>query len=174
MVESMAKKSVKTKRAGKKTAAKKVAKTAAGAKHGPAESASEQHVSLLKGLYKRWAETKGGNADEIVDLLADDVVWRSIANGLHGLNFAKEPLTKPNVRSYFENLGKDWELVFFDIERIIAQNHTVVVIAECSFRHRRTGKSFMSPKVDIWDFKRGKVVGFFEFFDTASAIRSAL
>jgi ketosteroid isomerase-like protein len=131
-------------------------------------------VVLIKGIYKRWSETKGGNVDEILNTLADDVVWRSIANGLHGLNFAKEPLTKPNVRGYFESLGKDWELVFFDVERIIAQNNTVVVVAECSFRHRRTGKSFMSPKVDIWDFRRGKVVGFFEYFDTASAIRSAL
>jgi ketosteroid isomerase-like protein len=172
MVESMAKKSAKARRAAKK-ALPRTAKTAA-SKRAPAEAPAEQHLALLKGIYKRWGETKGGNVDEILNLLADDVVWRSIANGLHGLNFAKEPLTKPNVRSYFENLSKDWELVFFDVERMIAQNHTVVVVAECSFRHRRTGKSFMSPKVDIWDFKRGKVVGFFEYFDTASAIRSAL
>jgi ketosteroid isomerase-like protein len=169
----MVKKPTKAKRAAKKAVAGK-AKASASAKRPPQESAVEQHAALLKGVYKRWAETKGGNVDEILNLLADDVIWRSIANGLHGLNFAKEPLTKPNVRSYFENLGKDWELVFFDVERMIAQNHTVVVVAECSFRHRRTGKSFMSPKVDIWDFKRGKVVGYFEFFDTASAIRSAL
>jgi ketosteroid isomerase-like protein len=109
-----------------------------------------------------------------VALLADDAVWRSIANGLHGLSFAREPLTKANVRTYFENLFKDWELVFFDVERMVAQANTVVVISEASFRHRRTGKSFMSPKVDIWDFKRGKVVAFCEYFDTASAIRSAL
>jgi ketosteroid isomerase-like protein len=171
MVESMAKKSAKARRAAKK-ASPRTAKIAS--KRASAEAPAEQHLALLKGIYKRWGETKGGNVDEILTLLADDVVWRSIANGLHGLNFAKEPLTKPNVRSYFENLGKDWELVFFDVERMIAQNHTVVVVAECSFRHRRTGKSFMSPKVDIWDFKRGKVVGFFEYFDTASAIRSAL
>jgi ketosteroid isomerase-like protein len=169
----MAKKSAKTKHAAKKSAAK-IAKKTPAAKRAPAESPADQHVALLKGIYKRWAETKGGNFEEIINLLADDVVWRSIANGLHGLNFAKEPLTKPNVRGYFENLGKDWELVFFDVERMIAQNNTVVVVAECSFRHRRTGKSFMSPKVDIWDFKRGKAVGFFEYFDTASAIRSAL
>jgi uncharacterized protein len=169
----MTKKPTKAKRTAKKAVAGK-AKAPATAKRAPAESAGEQHTALLKGIYKRWAETKGGNVDEILNILADDVIWRSIANGLHGLNFAKEPLTKPNVRSYFENLGKDWELVFFDVERMIAQNHTVVVVAECSFRHRRTGKSFMSPKVDIWDFKRGKVVGYFEFFDTASAIRSAL
>ena len=169
----MAKKSAKTKHAAKKSAAKTAKKTPA-AKRAPAESPADQHVALLKGIYKRWAETKGGNFEEIINLLADDVVWRSIANGLHGLNFAKEPLTKPNVRGYFENLGKDWELVFFDVERMIAQNNTVAVVAECSFRHRRTGMSFMSPKVDIWDFKRGKVIGFFEYFDTASAIRSAL
>jgi uncharacterized protein len=169
----MAKKPAKPKRAAKKPAPKH-AKAAPPAKRAPTESPAEQNIALLRGLYKRWAETKGGNIDEILGLLAEDVVWRSIANGLHGLNFAKEPLTKPNVRSYFENLGKDWELVFFDVERMIAQNNSVVVIAECSFRHRRTGKSFMSPKVDIWDFRRGKVVAFFEYFDTASAIRSAL
>ncbi|HEY7747466.1 MAG TPA: nuclear transport factor 2 family protein [Aestuariivirgaceae bacterium] len=167
----MAKKSAKAKPVAKKSLSKK-AKTSA--KRAPPEGATDQYVALLKGIYKRWGETKGGNVGEILSLLADDVVWRSIANGLHGLNFAKEPLTKPNVRGYFESLSNDWELVFFDVERIIAQNHTVVVVAECSFRHRRTGKSFMSPKVDIWDFKRGKVVGFFEYFDTASAIRSAL
>jgi ketosteroid isomerase-like protein len=169
----MAKKLAKTKHATKKTVAK-IAKKIPAAKRAPPEGPPDQHVALLKGIYKRWAETKGGNFEEIINLLADDVAWRSIANGLHGLNFAKEPLTKTNVRGYFENLGKDWELVFFDVERMIAQNNTVVVVAECSFRHRRTGKSFMSPKVDIWDFKRGKVVGFFEYFDTASAIRSAL
>jgi uncharacterized protein len=169
----MVKKSAKAKRAAKKPAAKH-AKAAPVAKRAATDIPADQHVALLKGLYKRWAETKGGNVDEILGLLADDVIWRSIANGLHGLNFAKEPLTKANVRSYFENLGKDWELVFFDVERMIAQNNSVVVVAECSFRHRRTGKSFMSPKVDIWDFKRGKVVAFFEYFDTASAIRSAL
>jgi uncharacterized protein len=169
----MAKKSAKPKRVVKKAAAKP-AKGVPAAKRPPTETPADQYLVLLRGLYKRWAETKGGNVDEILGLLADDVVWRSIANGLHGLNFAKEPLTKPNVRSYFENLGKDWELVFFDVERMIAQNNSVVVVAECSFRHRRTGKSFMSPKVDIWDFRRGKVVAFFEYFDTASAIRSAL
>lgn len=170
----MAKKSAKTQRVAKKHVQKK-AKPASAAKRAPATAGpEEQMLALIKGIYKRWSETKGGNVDEILNILADDVVWRSIANGLHGLNFAKEPLTKPNVRGYFENLGKDWELVFFDVERIISQGHTVVVVAECSFRHRRTGKSFMSPKVDIWDFRRGKVVGFFEYFDTASAIRSAL
>jgi ketosteroid isomerase-like protein len=169
----MAKKSAKTQHAAKKPVQKKT-KPGSAAKRAPAAGSEEQLVALVKGIYKRWSETKGGNVDEILNILADDVVWRSIANGLHGLNFAKEPLTKPNVRSYFESLGKDWELVFFDVERIIAQGNTVVVVAECSFRHRRTGKSFMSPKVDIWDFRRGKVVGFFEYFDTASAIRSAL
>jgi ketosteroid isomerase-like protein len=170
----MAKKSAKSQRAAKKPVQKKL-KPSPAAKRAPVVAGSqEQLVALIKGIYKRWSETKGGNVDEILNTLADDVVWRSIANGLHGLNFAKEPLTKPNVRGYFESLGKDWELVFFDVERIIAQNNTVVVVAECSFRHRRTGKSFMSPKVDIWDFRRGKVVGFFEYFDTASAIRSAL
>ncbi|HEU4500004.1 MAG TPA: hypothetical protein VFR60_11785, partial [Sphingomicrobium sp.] len=74
----MAKKSAKAKRATKKVVRKTIKPTAS-AKRAPAESAAEQHVALLKGVYKRWGETKGGNVDEILDLLADDAVWRSIA-----------------------------------------------------------------------------------------------
>jgi ketosteroid isomerase-like protein len=170
----MAKKPSKSRHAVKKAAPKK----APGRNVKPAKAVAAQHnddnLAFLKDYYKKWGETKGGNFDEIIQNLADDVVWRSIANGLQGLNFAKEPLTKPAVRGYFENLFRDWELVFFDVERFIGQGNSVVVLAECSFRHRRTGKSFMSPKADVWDFRRGKVVGFCEFFDTASAIRSAL
>lgn len=171
----MAKKPAKSKQGAKKLPAKKphANKEAKSGKSSAAPN-NEQDVNFLKDFYKKWSETKGGNFEEILQHLADDVVWRSISNGLQGLNFAKEPLTKPAIRSYFENLFKDWELVFFDVERFISQGHAVVVVAECSFRHRRTGKSFMSPKVDIWDFKRGKIVGFCEYFDTASAIRSAL
>jgi ketosteroid isomerase-like protein len=168
----MAKKPAKSRHSAKKPASGKASSTK-NAKAAPAPSA-DQHLSFLKDYYKKWGETKGGNFDDVLHNLADDVVWRSIANGLQGLNFAKEPLTKPGVRGYFENLFRDWELVFFDVERIIGQGNTVVVLAECSFRHRRTGKSFMSPKADVWDFRRGKIVGFCEFFDTASAIRSAL
>ncbi|MDP9137740.1 MAG: nuclear transport factor 2 family protein [Pseudomonadota bacterium] len=172
----MAKKAAKPKRGAKKTTIRPAnRKPAAKSSSKPAgNQAGDAHLATLKGLYKRWSETKGANFEEIMALLADDAVWRSIANGLHGLSFAREPLNKGNVRTYFENLFKDWELVFFDVERMVAQANTVVVISEASFRHRRTGKSFMSPKVDVWDFKRGKVVGFFEYFDTASAIRSAL
>jgi ketosteroid isomerase-like protein len=171
----MAKKAIKSTRAAKKTGARAVRKAdAKSSAKAAASQTGDAHVTTLKGLYKRWSETKGGNFEEIVGMLADDAVWRSIANGLHGLSFAKEPLSKANVRTYFENLFKDWELVFFDVERMVAQANTVVVISEASFRHRRTGKSFMSPKVDVWDFKRGKVVGYCEYFDTASAIRSAL
>jgi ketosteroid isomerase-like protein len=172
----MAKKASKPKRSAKKPGTKPASRkpAAKSSPKGAGNQPSDVHLATLKGVYKRWSETKGGNFEEIMGLLADDAVWRSIANGLHGLSFAREPLTKTNVRTYFEALFKDWELVFFDVERMVAQANTVVVISEASFRHRRTGKSFMSPKVDVWDFKRGKVVGYCEYFDTASAIRSAL
>jgi hypothetical protein len=38
----------------------------------------DANLATLKGLYKRWSETKGGNFEEIMTLLADDAVWRSI------------------------------------------------------------------------------------------------
>ena len=32
----------------------------------------------------------------------------------------------------------------------------------------------MTPKADVWEFKRGKAVSFFEYFDTATVVRNAL
>lgn len=137
-------------------------------------SASQNPMDQLKRVYKNWHETKGGNADEMIALLAEDATWGSIANGTHGIEFARELLSRSNVMNYFERFAKDWEVIFCRVERMISEGNSIVVLTETSWRHKRTGKMFMTPKVDVWDFRRGKAVSYFEYFDTASAVRNAL
>lgn len=159
-------------------AAKVTAKTTAKpVKAAPAQATKANTgdpAAVLKQIYKNWHDTKGGNAAEMIALLAEDATWGSIANGTHGIEFARELLSRNNVHNYFERFAKDWEVVFCRVERIITEGSTVVVLSEASWKHKRTGKAFMTPKADVWEFKRGKVVSFFEYFDTATVVRNAL
>ncbi|MDP4823855.1 MAG: nuclear transport factor 2 family protein [Aestuariivirgaceae bacterium] len=184
-------KALKSKKPVKKAAVEKpkakakapvaAAKTAVkGAKAARSASASAPPPSnagpaaVLKHVYKRWHDTKGGNAAEFIALLAEDATWGSIANGTLGIEFARELLSRNNVQNYFERFAKDWEVVFCRIERVITEGSTVVVLSEASWKHKRTGKAFMTPKADVWEFKRGKAISFFEYFDTATVVRNAL
>ena len=160
-----------------KSAAKTTAKPVKAAPAAPAAAAKVNTagpVAVLKQIYKNWHETKGGNAAEMIALLAEDATWGSIANGTHGIEFARELLSRNNVHNYFERFAKDWEVVFCRVERMITEGNTVVVLSEASWKHKRTGKAFMTPKADVWEFKRGKAVSFFEYFDTATVVRNAL
>ena len=51
----------------------------------------------------------------------------------------------------------------------IADGDRVVVLSTCAFRHRGSGKVAESPKADVYRFRDGQIVEFFEFFDTAAA-----
>ena len=63
----------------------------------------------------------------------------------------------------------DWELIHFTPEEFIADGDRVVVLSSVAFRFRATGKVAESPKADVFRFRDGKIVEFFEFFDTARA-----
>jgi ketosteroid isomerase-like protein len=52
----------------------------------------------------------------------------------------------------------------------VVQGNNVAVVCECCWRHNTTGQIVHSPKLDLWKFKGGKAIEFFEFFDTDQAI----
>ena len=55
----------------------------------------------------------------------------------------------------------------FTVDEFIAQGDRVVALGSTGWRDRKTGKSFDTPKVDIWRLKDGRAVEFMEFYDTA-------
>ena len=46
-----------------------------------------RNKELLRGAYARWQETKGGSVDDWMKLLADDITFGSIAEGLAPATF---------------------------------------------------------------------------------------
>ena len=121
--------------------------------------------------YKNWRETKGGNVDEVLGLMADDVQMRSIAQPQVPHALTEHRSSKDQAREYFEVLSRDWEMIDFPQDKIVADRDTIVWVGRCSWRNRQTGQEIDTPKVDIWTFRDGKAVDFFELYDTLAFAR---
>ena len=133
----------------------------------------DSNVARLREAYRLWHETRGGSVEHWMDLLADDIDFRSLAGGAQPLEFTGGGGSKAEVRAYFEGLARDWDMVHFTVEEFIAQRDRVVMLGRCAFTNRNTGKLVETPKVDIWRFADGKAVSFMEFYDTAGVYDAA-
>ena len=49
----------------------------------------------------------------------------------------------------------------------------VQALAEVSFTNKKTGRTFVSPKADLWRFAHRKATEFYEYYDTASVFAAA-
>jgi uncharacterized protein len=128
------------------------------------------NVGKLRRAYQLWHDTRGSSAQHWLDLMADNVRMRSLTAGAPGMDFTKANHGKAEAAQYFAGLSADWEMIHFTPAEFIAQGDRVVVLSTCAFRHRKTGKVAESPKADVFRFRDGRIVEFFEFFDTARAL----
>lgn len=134
----------------------------------------ERNVEKLQKGYAAWSVSKGDAIDYWIDLLDPNIQWCSIVDeSSPGMTFAADCRSKDAVRSYFNNLGAIWEMIFFSLDDMIAEDDRVVVMGHCKWRNRDTGKSVETRKVDFFRFTNGKIVEFREYFDTAKAIAAA-
>jgi ketosteroid isomerase-like protein len=136
--------------------------------------ANEAAVEKLKAVYARWHETKGGCVDEWLALLDDNVKFGSVAAGTVHLAFATTYSNKQALGAYFDGLLESWDMLHFTPHEFIVQGDAVAMRGVMSWRNKRTGKVFTSPKADFWRFRDGKAVEFFDFFDTAGAQAAAI
>ena len=137
---------------------------------------SNPHVVALRHAYRRWRETKGGSADEILALFDDRIEMRSVLNPDNvPSELAGRHVTKAEAADYFAALARDWEMLDYLVDQFVADGEygeDVVVIGRCSWRHRATGAIVDTPKVDIWRFEFGKVTRFTEMFDSLGFARA--
>jgi ketosteroid isomerase-like protein len=130
-------------------------------------SEETRNVALLKDAYSLWHETKGKSVDHWMNLFADSIEFGSIAQSVQSAPYMTMYEDKTALRSYFEGITRDWEMIEFRPEHFVAQGDRVVMMGRCSWRARKTGKTVWSPKADSFRFSGGKIIEFFEYFDTA-------
>ena len=134
------------------------------------------HVVALREAYRRWRETKGGSAEEILALFDDRIEMRSVlAREDVPTELAGRHVTKQEAADYFAALARDWEMLDYVVDQFIADGEygeDVVMIGRCAWRHRATGAVVDTPKVDIWRFEFGKATRFTEMFDSLAFARA--
>lgn len=131
---------------------------------------TEENVKILREGYKLWNNSKAESVDYWMNLIADDVKWHSLADGAAGMEFTRACSCKNDVVHYFEELGKEWEMIHYTVFEFIAQSDRVVMVGNCAWKNKRTGKALETPKVDVIRMRDSKIVEFQEFYDTAKAI----
>lgn len=127
------------------------------------------HVIALREAYRRWRETRGGSAGEILALFDERVEMRSVLDSDMPSELAGTHRSRAEAADYFAALAHDWEMLDYVVDQLIADGEygdDVVMIGRCSWRHRATGAVVDTPKVDIWHFEFGKATRFTEMFDS--------
>lgn len=130
-------------------------------------SEESQNVAILKEAYRLWHETKGRSVDHWMTICADELEFGSIGQSVKSAPYMTLYESKEKLGEYFRGLARDWEMIEFRPEHFVAQLDRVVMLGRCSWRCRATNKTVWSPKADSFRFAKGKIIEFFEYFDTA-------
>jgi ketosteroid isomerase-like protein len=126
------------------------------------------NVETLKPIYQRWGDSKGGSVDEFMNLCADNIAFGSLAQGApEGARYLTAYDGRSALKDYFAGLARDWEMLDWRTNEFIAQGDRVVVLVQCKWKYKKTGKVVSTPKADVWRFANGKAVEFYEYYDTA-------
>ena len=129
-------------------------------------------LDKLKAAFQAWHETRGGSIDTWLDLMADQVDWRSLANGLHAVPWTKTGTTRDEVRGYLVGLTSAFAMDHYTVEQYVCDGDTIVSIGTTAWHNKATGKRIDTPIVTVWRFQNGKAVSFFEYYDTAKLMEA--
>jgi len=130
------------------------------------------NVAALEQAYRRWSETKGGSAGEVLALFDERVEMRTVLSAELPSEIAGAHLSRNRAADYFAALTRDWEMLYFDVYQFVADGDDVVMIGRCAWRSRESGAEVDTPKVDIWHFENGRVTRFMEMFDSLAFARA--
>lgn len=136
-------------------------------------SEEARNVATLQEAYRRWSDSRGGSIDHWLSICDDDIAFGTIAQQESAVPYMAAYSRRDELRSYFEGITRDWEMIEYVAEHFVAQGDRVVMLGRCSWRAKATGQVVSTPKADAFRMKNGKIVEYFEYFDTAQ-IRDAI
>jgi uncharacterized protein len=136
-------------------------------------SNEKQNVEILQEAYRQWHETRGDSVDHFLGICDQNISFGSLPRGAAPMQFAAQYDNREVLRGYFKEMLDQWSMNFYEVMQFVAQGDTVVMQGVCSWTNKATGKTCETPKVDIWRFRDGKAIEFYELFDTAAAFAAA-
>jgi len=130
-------------------------------------SEEANNVAVLTEAYRRWHDSRGGSVDHWMSICDENIKFGSLVQGAPQVAYMTEYSARAELGRYFEGLARDWEMIEYRVDHMVAQGDRVVMLGFCSWRYKRNGKVVSTPKADSWRFANGKAVEFYEYFDTA-------
>ena len=109
----------------------------------------------------------------MLGLFDDQIEMHSVLEPNVQHELARVQRSREDTKNYFRELLDNWEMIDFPTEKIVADGDTVVWIGRCHWRNKHDGKEIDTPKIDVWTFRNGKAVRFFEMFDSLGFARAA-
>jgi ketosteroid isomerase-like protein len=134
---------------------------------------SNPNVAALETAYRRWSDTRGGSAPEVLELFADEIEMRSVLDPEVPGELGGTHRSRAEAAEYFAALSRDWEMLYYDVDRFIAEGDEVVMVGRCGYRNKTTGREVHTPKVDLWHFENGRATRFSEYYDTLGLATAA-
>ena len=133
-------------------------------------ASANDNASKLVDAFRRWDQCRGTDSSMWTDLFAPHARFRSLGAGAAGLEFTAECRSPEDVARYFAGLAQDWEMVHYTTKPFAVDGDRVAMLGTTSWRHRRTGQVFETPKADFVTFQNGRIVEFCEFYDTSRVL----
>jgi ketosteroid isomerase-like protein len=134
---------------------------------------SNPNVAALETAYRHWSDTRGGSAPEVLELFAEEIEMRSVLDPALPGELGGTHRSRGEAAEYFAALSRDWEMLYYDVERFIAEGDEVVMVGRCGYRDKTTGREVHTPKVDLWHFENGRATRFSEYYDTLGLATAA-
>jgi ketosteroid isomerase-like protein len=119
------------------------------------------------------AGRKAGTSMRFWTLFDDQIEMHSVLEPGVKHELARVQTSREDTKKYFRELLDNWEMIDFPTEKVLADGDTVVWIGRCHWRNKKDGKELDTPKIDVWTFRNGKAVRFFEMFDSLGFARAA-
>lgn len=125
-----------------------------------------RNAARVEALYAAYA---GGDVAAVLAALDPDVAWHSIAH--ESLPWSGCHLGRDAVQGYFATLAREFEVTSYLVDRVIAQDDVVVVLASIRLVNRATRDERGFEKADVLRLRDGMIVEFHEYYDSLGVSR---
>ncbi|MDA0205289.1 MAG: nuclear transport factor 2 family protein [Acidobacteria bacterium] len=125
--------------------------------------AAQENAAIVRRLYEKFEK---GDIDAMLGGMAEDVKWQLP-------EIAEVPLSGKRqghngVREFFASLAEMQDVQEMQIDHMVAEGDTVVVLGRYSWRVKATDRSFSSDFAHVFHLAGGKIEKFQKFLDTAA------
>ncbi len=111
-----------------------------------------------------------GDLDAVLALFAPDIEWTEAECFPYYGGTWRGP--EAIVKNLFEPLNRDWVTFSAQPKHHVIENDQAVVFGDYVGTHRRTGQSLVAPFAHYWTVRRGKIVRFVQYTDTAKVLQA--